>query len=147
MLFLPLFQRRRSISYWNKHWPLWPRCPSPTCWRNGGGKCLMGISQRMNGWSSGGTWSESVCCSTCNVHCGCGIARCCDARRQYYSLSSFSLPGGIWLVWWSRFPGTRPTVTLQPSSMYLETILSSGAALTRKLTRDKRYQAFSMGCL
>lgn len=107
----------------------------------------MGISQRMDGWSSGGTWSESVCCSTCKVHCGCGIARGCDARWQYCSLSSFCLAGGIWSVWWSRFPGTRPTVTLQPSSMYLETILSSGAALTRKLTHDKRHQAFSRGCL
>lgn len=38
-------------------------------------------------------------------------------------------------------------MTLLLSSMCLETILSSGATLTLKLTHDARYQAFSMGGL
>lgn len=76
---------------------------------------------------------QSVCRSTgwSTVAVTSRVARLCGSIRASLSLS---VAGGTWWAWWSQFLGMRPTVTLLPSSTSLETILSSGATLTLRLT-------------
>lgn len=131
-------QKQRSTSCWNRRSPSWLRCHLPTCWRNGGGRCLQGTSLRMNGWSAGGRWSKqrhAVYDQICHTW-----KRKMWSWHQKWTADDFSrcqqcwlsvvLTGGSWSGSWSPCQEMRLTVTHLPSSMYLETILSSGTITT-----------------